>query len=79
MSEKGGMIGGVNCRSGMIYGKYVLLQNAYEEGSLSLAEVYSLLISTMYWTNFKESISFGNIETQSFIEQEGTLDISALF
>ena len=36
---KGGMIGGVNCRSGMIYGKYVILQNSYEEGSLSFAEV----------------------------------------
>ena len=39
MTYKGGMVGGVNCRSGMIYGKYVILQNSYEEGSLSLAEV----------------------------------------
>ena len=39
MSEKGGMIGGVNCRSGMIYGKYVILQNSYEKASLSLSEV----------------------------------------
>ena len=39
MTYKGGMIGGVNCRSGMIYGKYVILQNSYEEASFSLAEV----------------------------------------
>ena len=39
MSYSGGMIGGVNCRSGMIYGKYVILQNSYEEASFSLAEV----------------------------------------
>ena len=39
MSEKGGMVGGVNCKSGMIYGKFVLLQNAYLSADLSLAEV----------------------------------------
>ena len=39
MSAKGGMIGGVNCRSGMIYGKYVILQNSYEKADFSLAEV----------------------------------------
>ena len=39
MSYSGGMIGGVNCRSGMIFGKYVILQNSYEEASLSFAEV----------------------------------------
>ena len=39
MTYKGGMIGGVICRSGMIYGKYVILQNSYEEASFSLAEV----------------------------------------
>ena len=39
MSEKGGMVGGVNCKSGMIYGKFVLLQNAYLSAHLSLAEV----------------------------------------
>ena len=39
MSEKGGMVGGVNCKSGMIYGKFVLLQNAYLSADFSLAEV----------------------------------------
>ena len=39
MSSKGGMIGGVNCKSGLIYGQYVILQNSYEMRDLSLSEV----------------------------------------
>ena len=39
MAFKGGMVGGVNCKSGMIRGKFILLQNSYLEPDLSLGEV----------------------------------------
>ena len=39
MSGQGGMVGGVNCKSGFIYGKYIILQNEYLEPHLSLSEV----------------------------------------
>ena len=39
MAEKGGMVGGVNCKSGMIYGRYILLQNSYLKSGFSLGEI----------------------------------------
>ena len=40
MSSRGGMVGGVNCKSGLIYGQYIILQNSYEMTDLSLSEVF---------------------------------------